>query len=348
MSVVDKSYCASSFLMLRTVYDRNRVFADGLHDYHVLPPSNRTVIRDSIELETFLRKEVAIFSQNRRIALALSGGIDSAILAKMMPKGSVAYTFRCVVPGVQVVDESSIASRYAQECGLDHRIVDIVWDDMVDFAPLLMKHKGSPIHSIEVQIYKAARIASEDGFDGMVFGETADVIYGGHSGLLSKDWLVGEFIDRYSYVLPYYILKDSKLITEPFVKFERDGFIDVHAFNNTVYYEESTNSYYNALATAGVDICLPYSRTIMGIPLDLDRVRSGENKYLVREVFNRLYPGWVIPEKIPMPRPLNEWMKGWSGPCRDDFWPNCIMNLTGDQRWYVYALERFFDLIENK
>lgn len=54
----------------------------------------------------------------RGTALVLSGGIDSAILAKFMPKGSIAYTFKCVVPGVQVTDETVIASKYAQECGL--------------------------------------------------------------------------------------------------------------------------------------------------------------------------------------------------------------------------------------
>ena len=345
MSVVDVPYCASSFLMLRTIFDKNKVFSNQINTYHFCPQSNRTSVNTSIELELLLRERIDQFSSDKKIAIALSGGIDSAILAKMMPRGSVAYTFKCIVPGMSVIDESYMAAKYATECGLEHRIVEVYWEDMEAYAPVLMRHKGAPIHSIEVQIYKAAKQAKEDGSEGMVFGETADVIYGGHSGLLSRDWLVGEFIDRYSYVMPYYVLKDFRLLTEPFTRFERNGFIDVHAFNNSVYYEESINSYYNALATAGLDICLPYSNSKLGTELDLNRIRAGENKYLVRELFNRLYPGWRVPEKVPMPRPLNEWMKGWRGPEREEFWPNCVQKMSGDQRWYVYSLEQFLNII---
>ena len=62
----------------------------------------------------------------------------------------------------------------------------------------LMLNKGAPIHSIEVQICKAAMQAKEDGFDTLIFGESADVNFGGQDGLLSKDWSVPEYIDRYS------------------------------------------------------------------------------------------------------------------------------------------------------
>ena len=61
-------------------------------------------------------------------------------------------------------------------------------------------------HSIEVQIYKAALKAKEEGFERLIFGESSDVSYGGLSGLMSKDWRVGEFIDRYTYVKPYICL----------------------------------------------------------------------------------------------------------------------------------------------
>ena len=315
--------------------------------YHVSPPAERWKIHDSHELENALRRQLADV-ESRGGALALSGGIDSAILARMMPRGSVAYTFKCVVPGVDVVDETEMARRYAEECGLDHRIVEVYWEDMVSLSPKLMLHKGAPIHSIEVQIYKAGLRAKSDGFRCLVFGESADCLYGGLSGLLSRNWTVGEFIDRYSYVLPYRVLKRFKLITEPYTRFEHDGFIDVHAFNSNVFLEESTNSYYNASATAGLQIDLPYAMTEMALPLDMKRVRSGENKYLVRELFHRLYPGWEVPEKIPMPRPLNEWMKNWTGPDRPEFWPHCAQNMTGDQKWYIYALASFLDILDKK
>jgi len=345
--IADKEFCMSSWLMFRTVVDSGKCFVDGIKDFHVFPPKDRCQVRDSRDLEAALRKEMAVATAGGRTALALSGGIDSAILAKMMPKGSVAYTFKCIVPGVEVTDETEQAARYAAECGLEHRIVEVYWEDMENMAPVLMRHKGSPCHSIEVQIYKASRKALEDGFNEIVFGESADIVYGGMSGLMSKDWTFGEFVDRYSYVLPYKVLKCPQMITEPYELWTRNGYTDAHAFLNKTMYEEAINSYEDACATAGIKLYMPYSKTVLGVPIDYARIRRGENKYLVREIFERLYPGWDMPVKTPMPRPLNEWMKEWEGPKREEFWPHCTDAMTGDQKWYVYALERFLNMIDN-
>ena len=336
----------SSFLMYRSIIDRTRYFKEGLDLFFIDPKPNRTPIESSEQLEEFLRSRIQNATKGGKVALALSGGIDSAILAKMMPKGSSAYTFKCIVPGVEVIDESQQAARYAEECGLEHHIIEVFWDDMVKMSPVLMKHKGAPIHSIEVQIFKAAQRVMSDGFSGLIFGESADCLYGGLSGLLSKEWTIGEFIDRYSFVKPYQVLRDPLLITEPFQRYENDGFIDVHGFLSNVFFEESTNSYLNAGATAGLNMILPYAETYLARPLDKERIRMGENKYLIREIFNRLYPGWAIPVKTPMPRPMNEWMKDWQGPTRSEFWPNCTSTMTGDQKWYVYSLESFLNLID--
>ena len=333
--------------MFRTVVDRTKCFTDGIQEFHVYPPDNREKIHDSVELEEALRKEVNNAVKNGKTALALSGGIDSAILAKMMPAGCTAYTFKCIVPGVEVIDESPMAAKYAKECGLEHRIIEVYWDDMINMAPILMRHKGAPCHSIEVQIYKASLQAKKDGFNNIIFGESADIVYGGMSSLLSKNWLIGEFVDRYSYVLPYKVLKNFRLITEPYSKCEKDGYVDVHKFLNRTMYEEAINSYEDACATAGINLYMPYSRTVLDTELDYSRIRSGENKYLIREIFSRLYPDWTIPVKTPMPRPLNEWMKDWRGPVRDEFWPNCTSDMDGDQRWYVYALELFLNMLDN-
>ena len=206
-----------------------------------------------------------------------------------------------------------------------------------------MRHKGMPIHSIEVQIYKAAMQAKNDGFDTLIFGESADANFGGQDGLLSRDWTIPQYIDRYSYILPYKVLKESEIITDPFLKYSNDGYIDAHEFNRHIYYIESMGSYQNALDVAEIHFSAPFSKTFMGIPMDYERVRRGENKYLVREIFQRLYPHYIVPAKIPMPRPMNEWMKDWKGPSRDEFWPHCIDNMTGDQKWLVWALEKFLN-----
>ena len=262
-----------------------------------------------------------------------------------MPKGSVAYTFKCIVPGIDVIDESPKAARLAEENGLVHKIVEINWEDFEKYAPILMKHKGAPIHSIEVQIHKAGLQALKDGHEAIIYGESADLNYGGLSALLARDWTVGEFIDRYSYVKPYYALKDFDLITEPIMKYTHNGIVDVHEFNREFYLNEAMGSYTNACETAGIQLSTPYANTRMAVPLDLERIRGGENKYFVREVFSRLYPSFVIPTKTPMPRPMDEWFKDWKGPERSEFWPNCVKNMTGDQKYYIWALEKFLNML---
>lgn len=308
---------------------------------------NRKPINNSFELENYLRKRVnEAASPVGKTALALSGGIDSAILAKFMPKGSVAYTFKCVVPGIQVVDETSAAARYAKECGLIHKVIEIYWKDFEQYSEVLMIHKGAPIHSIEVQIYKASLQAKEDGIDTLIFGEAADAVYGGLSGLLSKDWKIGEFIQRYSFLLPYIVLKNPQLPIEMFIQWEKEGLIDPHIFISNVFIQESVASYISATKCAGLKLILPYPETYLAGDIDYTRIRAGENKYLVREVFHRLYPGIDVPPKTPMPRPMNEWFKAWEGPSRPEFWPHCTDDLTGDQKWLVWALEKYLNIPE--
>ena len=345
----DKSYCMSSFLMLRTIYNHDITFKDGIIPRFFEENEDREIVTNSIELENKLKKEIdAVCNQGKKVALALSGGIDSAILAKFMPKGSIAYTFKCIVPGIDVVDETPVASMYAKECGLEHKVIEIYWEDFEKYSSLLMKHKGAPIHSIEIQIYKAAMEAKKDGVDVLIFGESADVNFGGQNGLLSKDWTISEYIDRYSYVLPYKALKKPIIVNEPFLKYSNDGYIDTHEFNRHAYYCESMGSYQNAMETAGVELCAPFSKTYLGLPLDYTRIRNGENKYLVREIFKRLYPKFIIPPKTPMPRPMNEWLKDWEGPTRSEFLPHCTDNMTGDQKWLVWILEQYLNLIDEE
>ena len=345
--MIDKEYCASSFLMYRTIIDENKRFADTLIPYIKNIEKDRDKIHNSEELYNSLKRQVEEISKTKKVALALSGGIDSAILAKFLPAGAIAYTFKCVVPGKTVTDETRAARAYADECGLNHKIIEIYWEDFEKYSPILMNHKGAPIHSIEVQIYKAALQAKADGIEVLIFGESADCLYGGLSNVLSRDWNFGEFIDRYSYVLPYKVLKDYRMDLTPFKKYtNQKGMIDVHLFYNDVFFKESVNSYFNACETAGIECFLPYANTVMNIPLDYELVRSGQNKYLVRNVFLRLYNNFEIPPKTPMPRPMNEWFNDWTGPENSKvFLPNCALNMSGDQKWLIWILNEFLKSI---
>jgi len=343
--MVDKIYAMSSFLQFRAIYNPDIKFSKELD----LPrradtsfSASRTPISISDELFGFIKSFVERESADGKAALALSGGIDSAICAAFMPKGSVAYTFRCVVPGKQTTDETEGAKIYCEINGLEHRIVEVYWDDYEQFSPALMRYIRAPFHSIDVQIYKAALKAKQDGFDKLIFGQGADLIFGGFDQLLSKDWTIGEFIDRYSCVLPYKVLKDFTLITEPYKKWVKGGYIDLHNFLDEHLFWEDIHSYHNSCAAAGIKFAGAYMNAVHK-PLDYKRVRTGESKYLVREVFERLYPNLKVPQKTPMPRPVNEWFENWQGPKRTEFWPNCHINMTGDQKYYIWVLERFLE-----
>lgn len=342
----NKQFCMSSYLMYRYVYDKKVSFQDGVNCQRVDLGFARLPVKEKKSLYEALKVFVDDACKDKKAALALSGGIDSAILAKMVPAGTKAYTFRCVVPGIEVTDESASARRWAEINNLDHEIIDIYWEDIVPAADLCMNHKGAPIHSIEAQIYIAAKRAVAEGTTKFILGENADIIYGGMNGLLAKDWLFSEFVDRYTYVMPYKVLRDPLLLLEPYKEFEVDGHIDGHDFINKYFRQEALGTYTNACETAGIEFVGPYSKTYMDCPIDYQRIRSGDTKYIIRDLFKELYPDVEMPAKIPMPRPVNEWFAKWKGPIRPEFIPHCTDNMTGDQKWMVWSLERYLNLIE--
>lgn len=343
--MIDKNFCMSSYLMYRYVYDREKSFGkDPIRQVSL--DFDRKPVRSSSDLYEALKTIVNEACRDGKAALALSGGIDSAILAKLVPGGTKAYTFRCIVPGVSVIDESVAAKTWAEINHLEHEVIDITWDEIVYAADICMKHKGSPIHSIEAQIYLAAKKAMANGKTRFIFGENADIIYGGMNGLLAKDWLFAEFVDRYSYVMPYKVLKEPMLLLEPFKKFEIDGHIDGHNFINQYFRQEALGTYINACETAGLEFVGPYSLTYLDSQINYERIRNGDTKYIIRELFHELYPDIELPAKIPMPRPMNEWFSDWRGPTRMEFHPHCTDNMTGDQKWMVWCLERYMNMME--
>jgi len=342
--MVDKIYAMSSFLQFRMVYDPKIMFSEklGVPLRSGEPSTNSHIpINTAEELNIFLKKYIERETADKKVALALSGGVDSAIIATFMPKGSVAYTTKSVVPGKKVFDEVDIAQRYCDINDLQHRVVDIFWEDYEKFSPILMKYKKAPIHSIEVQIYKMALQAKQDGFERLIFGAGADLVFGGFNKLLSKDYTIGEFIDRYSFVLPYKALKEYKLITDPFVKWTDNGMVDVYGFINDVFACDSENSFTHPCEAADVISVAGYYR--LAHDIDIPRIRRGDSKYILRDLFRQFYPNLEIPEKTPFPRAVTEWLTDWQGPKRAEFWENCHINMTGDQKYYVWILEKFLE-----
>ena len=79
--------------------------------------------------------------------------------------------------------------------------------------------------------------------------------------------------------------------------------------------------------------------------LNLYRVRHGEPKYLIRELMHKKYPEIPVPNKVPMPRPVDVYFKNWEGPTRPEFRKDLDLGkFTGNQKWQMYCLERFLEM----
>lgn len=344
---VDKEYCMSSYLTVRYVHRKDKIFKEGLpHREHPSVPQEKKIPCFTAEdVDKVIRRFLP--PRTGRSAVFLSGGMDSAILASYMPKGTRAYTARCV--GTGTVDETQRAAEYCKAYGLEHVIVDVTWEDYLQAMEELANHDGCPIVPNEPQAYLMAKRARADGADCIVYGDCADTEFGGMTKLLSKDWKFDDFVERFTFLDPKRVLKnpaDISEIYEPYRKGKDD--IDFISFIAGPYAVSAAGALTNAIHAVGLDFVDPYEHCCLGEPLDLARVRSGDSKYLIRELFRMRYPNMQVPEKLPMSRPADSWMKDWEGPHREEFIQNCVEGLTGEQKLLLFSLERFLDFQDVK
>lgn len=343
---IDKDFCCSSFLAFRYIERKDVDFFESLHhrNYTPIPDEEKVKVKSAEDIDETLKR---IFDnyKNEELGIMLSGGMDSAILASYM-SGSHAYTFRYLGGNYQK-EELRRAELYADIYRLNLHYVDISWDDVQKYLPIVMKVKNAPVHSIEPQIYKAAIQAQYDGVKRVVVGESSDLVFGGMDQLLSKDWSFEEFVNRYVFVDPESVLVNPKDMRYLFERYRKNVGIDYLSFMDDVFSIESSGSYLNAFTAAGIQYIDPYGKMKMADPLDLERIRRGESKYLIRELFKQKYPMLPVPEKIPMPRPVDVYFENWEGPRRKEFIQGLDMKkFTGNQKWLLYCLEEFLNLFD--
>ena len=170
------------------------------------------------------------------------------------------------------------------------------------------------------------------------------MLSGGMDQLLSRDWDFDDFAKRYTFTEPSDVLVEPVDVSYLFERYRRGNKIDFMKFMDDVFSIESSGFYMNAFDAAQIDYFDPYANLEMGVPLDLNRVRHGEPKYLIRELFAKKYRNFPVPDKVPMPRPVDFYFAQWQGPTRPEFKPNLDMeNFTGNQKWQLYCLERFLN-----
>lgn len=93
--MTDKNFCASSYLAFRFIADENVNFYDGL-SHSVFKKHGDTVpVRTADDMDRIIRQKIDEFFVDGKTAVFLSGGMDSAILASYLPRGTKAFTFKC-------------------------------------------------------------------------------------------------------------------------------------------------------------------------------------------------------------------------------------------------------------
>ena len=345
---VDKKFSMSSFLALRYTEKPGVDFTEKLHyrrpDYPA--EEHRILVRTAEDIGDAISRQLQnVRGGKKKTGILLSGGMDSGILASYLP-GCDAYTFRFLGGNYQQ-EELQRAEKFASRYGLTLHYVDIDWNIVANNLKPLMLSKGGPVHSIEPQIYQGAKQAMSDGIELMIIGDGSDYVFGGMDQLLSRDWTFEEFYDRYIYVEPEKVLKEPESVRYLFERYRQGDGIDYVGFMDRVATEESYGSYSNAFHVAGLDYFDPYENLKMAEPLDLKRIRSGESKYLIRELFRMRYPDIPVPEKLPMPRPVDAYFANWKGPQRPEFRDDIdISRYSGNQKWLMWCLEQFLNLVD--
>ncbi len=346
--MTDKDFCLSSYMAFRYIWKDGVDFAEGFQHKNFLPiaPNHRVGVKTSEDIDKDIQQQFdSLYKKYQHIGILLSGGMDSANLASYLRPGSHAYTFTS--DSGEFNADVERAKAYCKKWGLRHHLISISMDDYKQFTPIVMRHKFAPVHSIEPQIYKAAMQAKEDGVELVIVGESADLIFGGMDKLISPIWTFDAFVKRYTFLEPSLVLEKPVDQIELFEKYRiGDTAIDYMRFMDEVFSVESSGSYLNAFGAAWLPYYDPYARMVMTEPLDMQRVRNGEPKYLVRELYAMKYPELEIPFKIPMPRPVDAVFKEWTGPVRPEFRKDIPMgSLTGNQKWQLWCAEQFLNML---
>ncbi len=343
--MIDVDYCASSYCALRYVAKPGVGWSEEMvSELPSLEPRPRVPIRRTEDILDHLRRACSAACKDHNCGLLLSSGIDSAILAALVLPSTPTFTIR--FDAENAVDETSAAQWYADYLGLSNTVVNISWSDYEAYIDRLMIHKNSPLHPVEVALFCAGQVARQAGVDALITGNGADSTFGGLDRLLAEDWDFDSFVDRYTFLDPQLVLQSPRAMDEIFEPYRTKSGIDVVKFLKEVHGTGIVQMFENALDCAGCAVVSPYEDQMLDVPLDLHRIRGGEPKYLLQEVFRILFPGQTTPDKIAFARPVSTWLRDWTGPTSEIFVDSLDIDLiTGEQRWIVYCLDRFLALL---
>ena len=302
------------------------------------------VINSVYELDEYLKKTISEIDFSDK-AILLSGGMDSALVASYVPEGTLAYTFNY---GYNfATEEYNRAVDFAKKNNLTLKNVDITWASIKDSIDLLIKNRKAPISTIEPQIYLACEYAKRDGVTCLLHGGDSDVVFGGLSKILSKDWKKEEFIEFYSFSNPVdYLVNPDLSYRDLFNTFEDDkGYINCKKFIDVINETETSIAFENSFNASNMKWIDPFSKLFCDYDINLIRKKP---KYIVQDLFYERY-GFYPHEKNPMPRPVDFYEELNVYP-KSDFFRKDIdfTKLNGQQKWMIFCADKYLELFYGK
>lgn len=267
-------------------------------------------------------------------ALLLSGGMDSAVLAPFMPKGSAAYT---VYFDKIEKNELGLAKSYCEKFGLEHIPLKIDADEYLESIDGLIIRKGMPLSPAEPVYHLAAKKAAMDGHEQVVTGGGADGKQGGFVGL-RHDVEPSEMEQRWRkhYINPVNILRDSISVEYAFGDFLKDGKRIVDSREFLWYVGTERFAYDNAIEAAGTSHIAPFST----FRCAFDKWRNKrEPKYFIVEMYRAIF-GYDPPKKYGMQKPSYA-LGGYKPTNLEIFKEFDIKSYDFNKKVQIFFLERF-------
>jgi len=124
--------------------------------------------------------------KNKRVAVLLSGGVDSSLLAALTKEQNTDVVAITPVFMTGENPEREAAQLMAQAIDIKHEIVEISDQEIGDEFSSVVDFIKQPIRSPQTIIFSILMKKFEGRFDAVVFGEGADMIFGYHAVALAS------------------------------------------------------------------------------------------------------------------------------------------------------------------
>lgn len=186
--------------------ERKALWCIGMFDAHPLPPSSWAIIGESgikinyienlkeeynkkLSLETAEQKLLKLLTEslekrikNERVGVLFSGGLDSAVLTKIIQNLGYEPTLYC--SGVEGSKDVRGAIQAAEKLGLPLKINFMTLENLQENLPniVYMIEETNPLKlSIALPLFFSAQKAKSDGLKFMISGNGADELFGGYA-----------------------------------------------------------------------------------------------------------------------------------------------------------------------